>query len=105
MPQITLPDGSVRDYDGAVHGGGLVADRDEADLVLVERGEQRIDLGARKPEHEAHAFGSQAAREQLSTRDLGHGVLLHGSYVRAYGKGPLPVYVRQWHAPALTCVP
>ena len=56
-----------------VGAGCLVPERDEADLVGLQRGQQRIHLRARQPEHEAHPLVRETACEELSTGDLGHG--------------------------------
>src|SRR5207249_6959910 len=57
---------------GHVRPGGLVADGDEPYGVLVERRQQRVDLGRRETEDEAHALVREAAGQQPSTVQLGH---------------------------------
>src|SRR5262249_53162407 len=58
---------------GHVRPGGLVPEGHEADAVLVERRKQGVDLGRRETEDEAHALVREAACEQGSTVQVGHG--------------------------------
>lgn len=55
-----------------VRAGRLVTHRHEADAAAFERSQQRVDLGTGQPEHEPHALGRQAPRQQLTTADLAH---------------------------------
>jgi hypothetical protein len=64
--------GRLEDAFRHVRARRLVADRDEADALGLEGGEQRIDLGAGQAEDEANVLAGEAAREQLAAGDLGH---------------------------------
>ena len=61
---------------GHVNGGGLVANRNESDAVVVELGQYRIDFRAGESEHELDALGDQTFQEQLGTSDFAHGWIL-----------------------------
>jgi hypothetical protein len=57
---------------GHVHRGRLVPDRDEADAMAIEVDQERVDLRARQPEDDFHAFVLQRASQQLATRRCRH---------------------------------
>src|SRR5208337_2303189 len=59
-----------------VDGGSLVTNRHEPHFVLLELGEQRIDLGTRDPKDEAHTLGDETSQQQLSSGDFAHKILL-----------------------------
>ena len=51
------------------HRGGPVAHRDPAHAERIEAGEDRVDLGARDPEHDLDALTGQQASEELTAGD------------------------------------
>jgi hypothetical protein len=81
--QVRRPGARVAEH--GAHGAGglvealrhvrarrLVAHGHEADLVALQRRQQRIDLGAGQTEDEAHALEGQTASQDLSTALVGH---------------------------------
>ena len=70
-----LAGGLVQSF-GHVNGGGLMANRNESDTVVVELGEYGIDFGARKSEHELDALSDETFQEKLGTSDFAHGIIL-----------------------------
>ena len=67
-----------------VDGGRLVTDGNESHVVLVQLGEQRIDLGTRESEDELDALGDQTSQQKFSTSDFAHMILRRGIGIDAF---------------------
>jgi hypothetical protein len=61
-----------------VDGGSLVANGDESHSVLLQLGEQRIDLRTRESEHELDTLADQASQKQLCSSNFAHKILPWG---------------------------
>jgi hypothetical protein len=55
-----------------MNGGSLMANRNESHFVLLELGEQRIDLGTRDSENEADTLANEASQKKLGSSDFAH---------------------------------
>jgi hypothetical protein len=59
-----------------VHRGGLVPDRYESHLVLLQLGEQRVDFRTRDSKHELDALADQTSQQKLCSGNFTHKILL-----------------------------
>src|SRR5208283_4380653 len=66
-----------------VDGGSLVANRDESHFVLLQLGEQRIDLRTGESKHKPDTLADQTSDKKLSSSNFAHKILASGRLRRA----------------------
>ena len=57
---------------GHVHAGGLVADGNESNSMIIQSGKERVDLRARQAEDEFHTFIGHRSRKQFAAGYVSH---------------------------------
>ena len=61
-----------------MHGGSLVTNGDESHFVLLELGQQRVDLRTRNSKHEPHSLANETSKKKLGSGNFAHKILRSG---------------------------